>query len=51
VLTSDAISHTQSLAETRGLLHTKKEHLKDAPDFEDFIQPILIVGQEVWVES
>jgi uncharacterized protein YcbX len=49
-LTSDAISHTQSLAENFGLLHTKKEHVKNAPDFEQFIQPILTVGQEVWVE-
>lgn len=49
-LTSDAISHTQSLAENLGLLHTKKEHVKNAPDFEHFIQPILTVGQEIWVE-
>jgi uncharacterized protein YcbX len=49
-LTSDARSHAQSLAESLGLLHTKKEHLKNAPDFEQFIQPILTVGQEVWVE-
>lgn len=49
-LTSDARSHTQSLAENLSLLHTKKEHVKNAPDFEDFIQPILTVGQEIWVE-
>ncbi len=49
-LTSDARSHTQSLAENLGLLHTKKEHVKNAPDFENFIQPILTVGQEIWVE-
>ncbi len=50
-LTSDVRSHTQSLAENSGLLHTKKEHVKNAPDFEHFGQPILTVGQEVWVES
>lgn len=50
-LTSEMRSHTQSLAENSGLLHTKKEHVKNAPDFEHFSQPILTVGQEVWVES
>ena len=50
-LTSDVRSHTQSLAENSGLLHTKKEHVKNASDFEHFSQPILTVGQEVWVES
>lgn len=53
-LTSDARSLTQSLAENLGLLHTKKDqkkdHVKNAPDFEHFIQPILTVGQEIWVE-
>lgn len=49
-LTIDARSHTQSLAENLGLLHTKKEHVKNAPDFEHFIQPNLTVGQEIWVE-
>ena len=53
-LTIDTRSHTQSLAENLGLLHTKKDHKKDhvknAPDFEHFIQPILTVGQEIWVE-
>jgi uncharacterized protein YcbX len=49
-LTSDVRSHTQSLAENLGLLHTKKEDVKNAPDFEQFIQPILTVGQEIWVE-
>ena len=49
-LTSDARSLTQSLAENLSLLHTKKEHVKNAPDFEHFIQPILTVGQEIWVE-
>jgi len=49
-LTSDAISHTQSLAESLSLLHTKKEHEINAPDFERFSQLILTVGQEIWVE-
>ncbi len=49
-LTIDARSHTQSLAENLGLLHTKKEHVKNAPDLEHLIQPILTVGQEIWVE-
>ncbi|GAC1379560.1 MAG: MOSC domain-containing protein [Aquirhabdus sp.] len=50
-LTTEMRSHTQSLAENSGLLHTKKEHVKNASDFEHFIQPILTVGQEIWVES
>ncbi|MBC7750378.1 MAG: MOSC domain-containing protein [Candidatus Saccharibacteria bacterium] len=49
-LINDIGSHTQSLAENLGLLHTKKEHEKNAPDFEHFIQPILTVGQAIWVE-
>jgi len=50
-LTSDAISHSQSLAQSLSLLHTKKEHVKNAANFEHFSQPILTVGQEIWVES
>ncbi len=43
-------SHTQSLAENRGLLHTKIEFEKTASNFSVLIEPILKVEQSVVVE-
>ena len=43
-------SHTQSLAENRGLLHTKKEHVERPLNLNPVIAPVLSVGQPIWVE-